>query len=548
VIIFDIPGKGGRGGLRVGSLGSCRIRNPLTPLANRDDLRSTAGGLEATHTAAEALQTLEFILGERVIPAQFNRYIFNKDETPAIDRLQMALHNKIDVFLLEVADFQQFSSDGVLLQQSFVGTKLVGAYGSALLPWFRQVCRNGQSDEATVTKAIEQLAAKGYEPDAALEALLRSMKLSRHSTEDVKRDLSAMMAKMGGRWVVVGPLVVPGVDSDIMSDRRELVEQLKVATLACGAAFYDPSALIEQYGRSRVLDDNGANIYEWAEEFYPTVGETLVRLANDQIGGDDNLTRALRAAPGSASSEESPASRSALADRLNQELLAVHGRRVEELGVDGSGRYPHYRAILDQNAIISTRERRAFELISAYVPSYAVYAVLRAGLGELALLLAASGRRVIAFEAQPNRCAALRAGAGHLVAAGLMEESALTLVAGQVPTAPLPSGALGVALGAVFGRDPATSAALMPKMSAFEGLLINLRAILRESPAERALAAEELAALGFARVRDYPTAGQLTWFHRRALRGVEYSEPFLPGQGAAEDRAEVIVARTPVQS
>ena len=518
MIIVDLPAPGPRGGLRVGAIGSCRLVNPFIALTHRGDVRIPAEGLEATHTAAEALQAIEVVRGERVIPAHLNRYIFNQDEAPAVDRLQLGLRGGVDVFLLEVAEARQFIQDGVCLQQNFVGTNLVGAYGAALLPWFRRLCKGVATDDATVVKALKRLTDRGYAPDETLEKLLRTINLERVAAADVKRDLAAMMAKMGGRWVVVGPCVVAGVGGDIMNDRREVREELRDAAEACGAVFYDPSRLIDDHGRATVLAENGADIYEWSEDFYPTVGETLVALAISQAEPGPGVSKRSRQTAGSP--QQAAKSRAALADGVNAELVALHRCRLAELGGEASSLSPHYQALTDRSELVGRRERSAFELIAAHLPQYDAYGVLRAGWGELALLLAASGRRVIAYEADPRHCLALQAGAQCLREVGLIEEGALTVVESRAPDSPPPEGTLGVGLGAVMGRDPALSEALMPHMAAFEGLLINLRTflIMRESLTERETAAEELTALGFGRVRDYPAEG-LTWFRRNAVGG-----------------------------
>ncbi len=214
-----------------------------------------------------------------------------------------------------------------------------------------------------------------------------------------------------------------------------------------------------------------------------------------------------------------------MADRLNRELVNLHAARLVELGPTASGLYAHYERLLAQGQLIGPRERAAFDLIDRYLPAYASYAVLRAGLGELALLLAASGRRVVACEPNPNRRGAIESGIDHLLSAGLLEPGGI----GQIPTL-LPAddgapGRLGVGLDVSQYRDEPAAAAAMAQLGAMEGLLIDPRLFLRlrAGAAERDDLIARLQRDGLALRRDYPVEG-LFWFERVGMAEPERQE------------------------
>jgi hypothetical protein len=206
----------------------------------------------------------------------------------------------------------------------------------------------------------------------------------------------------------------------------------------------------------------------------------------------------------------------ALADRLNGELTELHRGRLAQLGPSASGLYAHYQVLVDRGALVARREAAVLYLIDANLPPYDAYAVLRAGLGELALLLAASGRKVIAFEPDAQRRSALCAGLTHLEERGLVPPGAVTVLPTLVPTGGLHGRVLGLGLDVAHVRDEAAAAELIGSMAAFAELLVDLRLFLRfrERPAEKALAVSGLEALGLERWRDFPLAGGLTWFRR----------------------------------
>jgi hypothetical protein len=222
--------------------------------------------------------------------------------------------------------------------------------------------------------------------------------------------------------------------------------------------------------------------------------------------------RPARAAPAVRPPSVPPAE---LADRVNAELVALHRGRLEQLGPEASGLYEHYRHMVERQTLVAVRQKAAFELIERRLPAYDGYAVIRAGLGELALLLAASGRPVIAYEFDRYRAPAIDAGRAHLEAIGLLAPGALTLIGTAGPEAPLAGRILGVGLDSVSARDEAAAAPLMERSRFFEALLIDLRLYLRqrEDSAEQAAAADALKVLGFGERQDFPAA-QLSWFHR----------------------------------
>src|SRR5471030_816693 len=172
MVIFELPATRDGGDLRATSLGSCRVRNPLFVLRDRGDLRIRVDGPTPTHTAAEALQSLAVVLGEKSIPEALNPYIYESDHRPSADRLAGALREGIDVFLLEISDDKQFSYGDIRLNQNFVSRNLVQTHRGALLDWYREICRGQHAAESSVKAALERLRDSGSQPDEAMADLL----------------------------------------------------------------------------------------------------------------------------------------------------------------------------------------------------------------------------------------------------------------------------------------------------------------------------------------------------------------------------------------
>jgi len=495
--VFELPSKREAGGTRVATIGSCRVRLPFSALQDLGELKVCDYGMGFTHGIDEARQALETVLGLRSVPAQFSPYIYGTAKPPPADRLRRTLAGGVDVFLVEVCGPRQISCEGVFFQQHFVNRELVQPHRRALLAWYRRLAQTGEVEEAIVDDALEKLREAGQADMPLFERLLRHTRLGRPDEGAIERTLSAMMAMAPGRWVVEGAMSSPRARGAVMGDWRALNADLRAVCGRCGALFFDPTELVAAHGVATVFDDGGANIYEINPAFYATAGRALL----EQIKVACPTPEA-----------QAPTGANGLAERINAELAELHRRRLAELGLEASGLFTHYEQLLERHLLVGPRDRAAFKMIDGHLPEYDSYAVMRAGLGEVAFLLAASGRRVVAHEPNAKRRGAIEAGLVHLEKAGLVESGVMSLTPELTP--PLrPSGrVLGVGLDASEFREDAAAAAHLDRAAMFTDLLIDPRLFLRqrEGWAEQDRLLQALADRGFGGRREYLSEG-LTW-------------------------------------
>jgi hypothetical protein len=523
MLIFDLPRKGARDALRVGSLGSCRVRNPISALSGKGSLcvRGSLIGC-ATHTSAEAVQTMNYISGALDLPEFLNPYVFGASAAPSRDHVVALMRDRLDACLVEISGNRQFSFEGYQLQQNFLPTLLVQARGAALLGWFRQVCKHGMADEETVETALIKLRQGGFDAGEDMERLLRGMRFGHRTEDEMAADMAWLAGAVADSMVVVGPFLVPGDVSTTMAERAALGSKLRTAAEKCGAAYFDLSPLISEHGRERALGDGGANIQEFADGFQPVVGEAYVNLLDTLADTRPPLRR--REPPRfwrMPRREPPPVNLPRLADTINQTLVALHARRLEALGPRDSGLFEHYSAMIAKGAVVGRRERATLEVIVRYLPRYDAVTVLRAGLGELALLIAAAGASVTAVEPHEGRRAALEAGRGALIEAGLISPRGLRLVGTIGEATGKHAKGLVVGLDATLARGPQDGAAWLEAMRGFDALLIDPRLFIwrRESPDERAEGVVAIEALGYASRRTYPSDG-LIWLERTSRGSV----------------------------
>jgi hypothetical protein len=505
MVVFELPSKHSRCGLRAALFGSCRFRHPVASLHDTGDLRICNWGLKEVHNISETRQSLDYIEGALRIPDALAPYVIDLNHMPDAGHLARALRQGIDLFVTEISDFKDITYRDIVFQQNFFVRRFIQPNGEALLPWFRALSRGGEVADDEVTAALDRLRAAGLEAGNEVEDILRRTSLVRHDAEHIARTLSQMTLRTGRPWLVIGAITVPDLPGALMRNRRALNEHLAEACRRLGLLFHDPTKLISDHGRECILDANGANLYELAPDIYPFVGHEMLRLI--RLAGGEAPPASASGAPISPRATVIPTNQDATrrADRINAALVALHRERLRRMGSTDSGLYAHYERLLEQEAIVGPRERAAMALLEAHTPDYPLYAVLRAGLGELAFLIAASGRRVHAFEPNPRRRAAIEAGIDHLQSIGLIEAGAVSVAAALSPTSAFTAPALGVALDASEVRDEAAAAPHMARMAQFSALLIDPRLFLRVRPTneEEEGVLADLAGLGFNRRRDY---------------------------------------------
>src|SRR5262249_54567652 len=137
-------------------------------------------------------------------------------------------------------------------------------------------------------------------------------------------------------------------------------------------------------------------------------------------------------------------------------------------------------------------------------PAFGEYAVLRAGLGELALLLRAAGLRVVACEANAKRFEALAAGCDR-IAGDAEQEVGLRLVEAFLPDTVLERPALRIATDFAYNLDLESDEAFRRGLRQFDALLVNPRLFIRvrDSPSEQRAAISFLRLLGFTNITEY---------------------------------------------
>ncbi|MBY0320968.1 MAG: hypothetical protein K2X72_19760 [Reyranella sp.] len=197
------------------------------------------------------------------------------------------------------------------------------------------------------------------------------------------------------------------------------------------------------------------------------------------------------------------------AERVDGILMPLHGRRVMELGVDPSGLFDHYKAILDGGHIANRRGVSDLaHVIGQSLPRFDAYHVLRSGLGELAFVLSAMGLRVLACEANTQRFAAVEAGVQALEREAPEIAQQIAALHEAVPSAPPGDNVLCIAHH-LMGFSADQEDAVLALLSRYDAVLIEPRLFLHLRPtiAEQDEAVEAIRRRGFTFIREFSGLG-----------------------------------------
>lgn len=196
------------------------------------------------------------------------------------------------------------------------------------------------------------------------------------------------------------------------------------------------------------------------------------------------------------------------AKAVDDVLIPLHRQRVADMGIDPSGLFEHYNRYLDAGAFATDNIRRVAQVIAEDLPDFESYHVLRAGLGELAFVLAAMGMRTVACEANARRFGAMLAGHRALAAVAPRVARLVALRCETIAEVPDGNCALGIAYHLV-GFPLAEDGRTLDTISRYRALLIEPRTFLRlrPTPGEQAAGIDLVRRRGFTLTRDFLGAG-----------------------------------------
>ena len=503
--IFDVPAgyHGAREPLRVAVHGSCRVHDPFEALAAGGTITKVwANNFATSYTLGEAHQMLQHFLGNMPICNSVMPFVFDEpDKVPPWTQAQRRILEGVDAFIIEVSELRQVRYRNAYFQHQVFIRNFVSRYGSALLQWYGPFSIGAAVSDELVHKTLSEIPGLAKDERTLIESILREARLEPVDVEAAKLAIDRINCKPTAQWTFVSHFVVPGLSGTLMQDRIRLSETISHATEACGVGFFDPSATVAKHGREFALANGGTDIYHYDRKFESTIAEELLQQIYSNFRRTIPATQSFRrekTASGNVALQ-------AVASALNVLLVSFHRQRLAQSNIDESGLYAHYAALLERNQIVSKQGVDLANLMLHHLPEFDSYDVLKAGLGEVAFLLAAFGRQAVALDPFRTRFSAIVAGAEHLHVCGFLGHR-LRIQEGIVSARIEQGRTLAVADQLAITVSAQEEEEILKRLEAYDAILFcpSLLVRPRQGAAEEEAVLDRFRRAGFTLIRDYP--------------------------------------------
>jgi hypothetical protein len=466
--------------LRVAVIGTCRVMDPFEDLVASGKATRLTGVNAAVNTVGEARQLLRWTLGLTEIPTAFSPMVFDQPTVPQRTAAFARALNSADVLLVEISDNKQVRCGAYFLQLTYFFRQFVSRYGAALSPWYRVFSSGGVVSGELIDSTLASLSTLPENEYLQVEDIVRNARLEAWNEEQISTELAAIESPPGCPLGVVTHFLVPDSKGSGMEDRRSAIKSIGGATALNGIQLLNPSFLIRRHGRSVALEKDGKDVYHYAPAFRPTVLDALLEFSRLCINARIAFSEKVNDVSGMAMHHADQTAE--LAEQLNSMLGEFCAERYQALGLEKSGLYDHYKLLMDRREIVNRRTLEIANFVLMDIQEYDSYHILRAGLGELAFLLATEGLNVVAHEPNAYRRNAVSDFAAYLYRHPLRQTDGIVEVGNgvDVPEATSNKASLCIATFLPSTINPTDEAAGKIALSSYAGLIFDPRSLFRK--------------------------------------------------------------------
>ncbi|MFD1559983.1 tetratricopeptide repeat protein [Paraburkholderia silviterrae] len=248
----------------IAPIGTCRIHTPLRRGAGRYPIRpALARNYGYVHTSSEALQQLQFMLGEKDIPADVRTLTFR----PILpENLDANSWTGAEFYLVEISSRKLFSVDDHPIQMNYMMRHFGDFFADKKRSrMFMSMATPGRLDERR----------QWLEQDFAFQRLSpvdRDL-LARILRRDLKD--AEIMAEMEQIADLVGRdklAFVTHVNADMpdsmpVVQRRALINAVRTIAKRMNVPCYDPSLLMRKLGQANALENGGLDLAHYTDLF-----------------------------------------------------------------------------------------------------------------------------------------------------------------------------------------------------------------------------------------------------------------------------------------
>jgi tetratricopeptide (TPR) repeat protein len=248
-------------------IGTCRINTPLRRGAARYPIALNVERIYGfVHTTEEALQQLEFLVGERS---------FDKDVLPILFRptgdedLTQSVWTTSDIHIVEVSSSKSYRVGNTAVQSNYLTRYFADFFAS--VPRTRRFWSLASgTDRASRTELAAFLKA---DPVYTLyskrdQALLSSISMRMQNFDEILRDMGAIVERLGaGRVLFVTHVNAMSPDGAVIPSRDKVIRWIKLAAERLGVPCFDPTAMMREFGQDRAMERDGLDTTHFTNTF-----------------------------------------------------------------------------------------------------------------------------------------------------------------------------------------------------------------------------------------------------------------------------------------
>ncbi|MEO1550755.1 MAG: hypothetical protein AAFR93_10030 [Pseudomonadota bacterium] len=246
---------------RVTPIGSCRITNPLR-MADAAGLvqLNTDGVYGYTHSSAEAVQMMRHMAGDLDIPELARPLVMPGGDAPA----HGPAHDPSDLYLIELSSAKEVRMGTILVQLNYVTRHFAEFFADTTVTraFWRLAKGDLEAEKRAFLQEVPSFRALSFEDQARLQLITQRPVDEATLREDIRILLDALP-----RAVFVTHCNARTRDGTTLTSRAAYIALAKRALSAEGAAFADPTELMDKVGQARALKDEAGSLSHYTEDF-----------------------------------------------------------------------------------------------------------------------------------------------------------------------------------------------------------------------------------------------------------------------------------------
>lgn len=248
-------------------IGTCRINTPLRRGAARYPIELNLERVYGfVHTTEEAVQQLEYMLGERAFSDDVLPLLFRPGD---MGERATRVWQPSDLHFVEVSSAKSYRVGDTVVQSNYLVRYFADFFASA--PRTRRFWslasrsdRVGRAELAAFLKADPVYRLYSKED----QALLASISMRMQSFDEILRDMGTIVERLGqNRVVFVTHVNAAGPDGAVIPSRDKVIRWVRLAAERLGTQVFDPTAMMREFGQERAMEREGLDTTHFTNAF-----------------------------------------------------------------------------------------------------------------------------------------------------------------------------------------------------------------------------------------------------------------------------------------